>query len=104
MGVAAHVVEDLVRPGEGRLGVDDPLGLPDRAQMIRQNLWVGKTPELPAELQLSGVDRLGARGEQEPAEQSREHADREEEAGTARDPARAILGQPAARDDTGRWG
>ena len=38
MGVAADVIEHLIGPGEGRFGVDHPLGLPRGLEMVGKTL------------------------------------------------------------------
>jgi hypothetical protein len=46
MGVAAEIVENLLRPAEGPLGVDHPLHLAQRLQMCGESRRVGEPPFL----------------------------------------------------------
>jgi hypothetical protein len=98
MGVPPEILQDLRRPAEGRLGVDHPLGRAEGHQSPREGGGVLEGRERAGEVELAvRVRRLQLREEQ-PSEQPREHAHREEEPRPTADPALAIGGQAPARD------
>ncbi len=99
MGVAAEIRQHLGRAAERRLGVDHPLGLPQRSQIGGEAGYVLERLQLPEELQLAPIEALFERFEKQTAEQAREHPHGKEEARPARDPALAIRGQAAAGND-----
>ena len=68
MGVAAEVVEDLFGAGEGPLGIDDPFGLAGRAQVLGEAAGVGEGLQPAGEVQLSGLEGVFQRREQDAAE------------------------------------
>jgi len=102
--VAAHIVEDLLRAGEGRCGVDHPLGLSCRGQILHKCLPIGEGVKRPEEVQLVGGEGGVERLEQQPPEEAREHAHGEEEPRSARDPPRTVEREAAAREDTVQMG
>src|SRR5882724_3900114 len=56
MGVAAEIVEDLLRPAEGTLGVDHPLDLSQRLQRCGESRWFGEAGDVAEEVQRSSVE------------------------------------------------
>ena len=71
MGVAAQVVEDLFGTAEGRFGVNHPLGLAKRGQVLGESLRLTKSLQGRKELQLAlGKGRLQVLEEKAP-EQTR---------------------------------
>ena len=68
VGVATEVVEDLLGAGEGPLGVDDPFGLAGRAQVVGEAAGVGEGLQPAGEVQLSGLEGVFQRREQDAAE------------------------------------
>ena len=99
VGVLAEVVEDLVGPGEGALGVDDPLGLAEGLEVASEGVGVIERGEGVAELEPAGAEGLLEQFEEEAAEQAGEDANGEEEAGAAGDPAVTVGSDAAAGDD-----
>ena len=55
MGVAGQIGENLLRSGEGALGVDDPLTLAQRHEPVGEGLGVGQIDVLAKELELTGT-------------------------------------------------
>ncbi len=49
VGVAGQIGEHRLRPGEGRLGVDDPALLPDRCEVTQERTPVGEVREAAVE-------------------------------------------------------
>ena len=68
VGVAAEVVEDLLGAGEWPLGVDHPFGLAGRAQVLGEAAGVGEGLQPAGEVQLSGLEGVFERREEDPAE------------------------------------
>src|SRR6516165_8440958 len=58
--------------------------------MASESSWAGEAAELPEESKFAGVEGSPQLIEEEPAEEAREHMDRQEEAWSATDPARAV--------------
>ena len=99
MGIAAEIGQHLLGAAEGRLGVDHPLDPAQRAQPMGEGCGSGEAGELAEEAEFAGLERRAQLVEEQPAEEPREHADRQEEAGPAGDPARAVRRQAAAGHD-----
>src|SRR5215472_15002612 len=104
MRVAAEVIQDLFGAPEGRLGVNHPLGVAKRCQVLGERFRVPESLERREELQLAGVEGGLEMLEEQAPEQSREHADGEEEARAAGDPMFPIGRDPAARNDAMEMG
>jgi len=98
MGVPAEVVEDLCRTTEGWFGIDHPIDVAKRLQVLGKSSGVTESLERREELQLvrlkGGVEMF----EEQAPEELREHPNREEEVGTAGDPMLTVRGDPAARN------
>ena len=60
---------------------------------------MGKSGECAEEAEVTGLERSPELLQEEPSEQPRQHPHRQEEAGSAANPARAVQGQPAAGDE-----
>ena len=99
VGVAREIGQHGLGPAERALGVDDPFGFAQRRQIRREGLRVGESGVIAEELQAAGVVRGDQLLQEQPAEQAREHAHRQEEAGPAGDPALAVERDAAARHD-----
>ena len=98
MGVAADVVEHLLRTRKRRFRVDDPFSLPGRLQMIGKATRLRQGLECPGEPELAHVERVVQIAEEEPTEEAREHPDGEKEASSAGDPSGAVVREAAAGD------
>ena len=68
VGVAAEVVKDLFGTGEGSLRIDDPFGLAGRAEVLSEAPWVAEGLQPAGEAQLSGLEGVLQRREEDPAE------------------------------------
>src|SRR5919106_494220 len=99
VGVAGEIGEHRLRSGEGRLGVDEPVRLPERRELRGEGLWIAQAGEFAEERQpavrVGGFELL----QHQPAKELREHAHRQKEARLARDPFRTIERESAARHD-----
>lgn len=96
VGVAAQVAKDLLGPGEGRLGVDDPTEL---GQALHQEIEsVGDTKVIEA---LKGAIFVeAAQGGHHLAAKERPHdVDGKEKARVGAHPAGAVVGEPSGGDD-----
>ena len=99
MGVAAEIGQHLLRAAEGRLGIDDPLDPAQLAKPAGEGGGLGEAGERAEEAEFAGLEGGAQFVEEQPAEEPREHAHRQEEAGPAGDPARAVERQAAAGHD-----
>ena len=83
MGVAGEIGEHRLGPGEGRLGIDEPVLLPQRREMGGEGPPIAQAVEIAEERQPARRVGVGEAGQEEPAEQAREHPHRQQEAGPA---------------------
>src|ERR1700730_5257758 len=95
MGIASEVGKHCFRPGEGRLGVDEPF-LPFKwCEMCVEGLAMTQALDLAKECQPACRVGVGERRQEEPPEQAGKHSHRQQEAGLAAHPARAVERYPA---------
>ena len=99
VGVAGEIGEHRLGPGEGPLGVDDPLDLAQRRQIRGEGMALGERRVIAEEVEAAGIVRGRELLQEQPAEQPREHAHGQEEARPAGDPALAVGREAAARHD-----
>ena len=104
VGVAAEVVEHTGGSVEGRLGVDDPLGLAQGPEVTVEGYGIGERSEGAGQVQAALAVGVFEPLEEEGAEAAREDADGQEEAGPAGDPAIALRGESAAGNDAVQMG
>ena len=84
MGVARQIGEHLLRARRRALGVDEPVGLAQRRQEGGEGARVGERRHAsPKNCEPAGGMRRGQLRQEQPAEQAREHAHGQEEAGPA---------------------
>src|SRR5216683_3544949 len=89
VGVAGEIGEHRLGPGalrqalRRRLGVEEPFLPPERGKMCGKGLPATQAIELAEERQRTRRVGIGEPGQEEPSEQAGEHADGEEEAGSA---------------------
>jgi hypothetical protein len=76
MGVSRDVGQDLLGAGEGRFGVDPPFCLSGGSEVASKGAALAERLQAPEEGQLFGVEGLLQSGQEEPAEETSEHADR----------------------------
>src|SRR5205807_2192482 len=98
VGVAAEIVENLLRPAERAFGVNDPFDAAQRLEMLAEGLGLGERRELAEEPQLGCIERLLQVLDEQATVEARENADGEEEGGPASDPA-SVGCKAAARHD-----
>ena len=53
VGISPNIIEDLSRPGERPLGIDHPLGLPDRRQVAPERRRLVKVAVRGEEVQIA---------------------------------------------------
>jgi hypothetical protein len=87
MGVAPKIIEDLLWPCEWAFGIDDPLELAERLQIASESGGFEELGEIPEEPQAAGIERCLEAFKEQPAVESGENVDWEEEIGTATNPA-----------------
>ena len=78
---------------------DEPIGAAQRRERGVEGALLGKGREVAEEGEAAGCMQGCEAVEEEPTEQAREHAHRQEEAGLAGDPARSVPRQAAAGND-----
>src|SRR5262245_55420823 len=81
MGIAAQIGQHLFWSAAWCLGVDHPIEAPEFAKATREGLRFGKVGEFAEELQRAGAEGILQFLHEQSAEQPREHAHRQEEAG-----------------------
>ena len=86
MGIAPEIMQHLLRAAERTLGIDIPFDLAQRPEMPGERSRLHQADEIAEEHELPLSMRLQTLQEQ-PAKQSREDANRQEEVGPAADPA-----------------
>ena len=99
VGIAAEIGQRLARAAERRLGVDHPIDAAQFGETCVEDAGVGEADKAAGEAQPAGFEGILQVAQEEPAEQSREHPHRQEEAGAAGHPARAIERRAAAGHD-----
>ena len=95
VGVAGQVGKHRLRPGEGRLGVDDPLLPSDGSKVAQEGASFGEVRHGPEEGEPPGVVQRDQPRQKDPSEQLAEHAHRKREGWTRGDPS-ASVGRDAA--------
>jgi len=96
VGVAAQIVEYVSGAAEGRLPIDDPLGLCGGREKGGERLRVGERFKLAVEMQCAGVEGMAQLREEQTPEQPREYPYGQEETGATGDPVFAVRGNAAA--------
>jgi hypothetical protein len=100
MGVAPEVPKDGGRAAEGRLRVDDLVGVEEGIDESPPGFRRLEVVTVAGEVEVPVVVRVAERRDKLPAEDGAEDADGQEKAGVPRmDPSLAIGRQPAVRDD-----
>ena len=99
VGVAGQIGEHRFGSAERALCVDDPLGVAQWRHKRGEGLGVAEMGVVAEEVEAGGGVGCGEHLQEQSAEQSREHAHRQEEAGPTRQLARAVQRDAAARHD-----
>src|SRR5215813_6346254 len=81
MGVAGEIGKHCFWPGEGRLGVDEPVLSVERREMRSEGLTTTPLLDLAKEREPARRVCVGERRQEEPPEQAGQHAHRQQEAG-----------------------
>jgi len=97
--VARQIGEHGLRPGERRLGIDDPVLFTDRRQVPQEGAPVGQVGEAAEEGEPPRCVERDQPGHEQAAEQLAEHLERQQERGPRGYPARAVPRDAAARHD-----
>ena len=90
MGIAPDVIEHLLRPGERRLGVNNPVALFRESQMPGERRSVLQRFQRAEEPEFAGIERFLERFQKQPPEQRGQNPDGQKEvrpAGTQRSPS-----------------
>lgn len=90
MGIVADIFEDLLWPGERRLGIDDPFVLASRCEMTPESRPLLQRGQSGEKVESAGGECFLQMGEEQPAEAARQDPDRKEEVWAAGHPALAI--------------
>ncbi len=98
MGVAAEIVEHLLRAAERSLGVDNPVGPAQRSQMPGERGWLDQRGKVSEKVQCTGIEGGRQPLQEQPAIEPGEHADRQKESRSAGDPT-TVRREAAARHD-----
>src|SRR5215468_8860577 len=70
MGVAGEVGQHLLWPGEGTLGIDEPVRLPQRAEVALEGCCVGEMLTITEELEAARGVRLAQHSQHAPTKQA----------------------------------
>src|SRR5580704_16785086 len=97
MGVAGEIGKHCFWPGEGRLGVDEPVLSLERREMRGEGLAPTQALDLAKECQSARRVGIGKRCQEQPPERAGKHPHRQEEPGLAAHPVRAVARYPATR-------
>src|SRR6516225_10331957 len=97
MGVPGEIGEHCFWPGEGWFGVDEPVLPLKWCQICSEGLAMTQVLNLAKEREPARRVGIGQRGQKQPPEQSGQHPHRQEKAGLAVNPARAVERYPATR-------
>src|SRR5439155_24864841 len=100
VGVPTEVLEDLRGPGERPFGVHDPVMLAQIPEPGGEGRRISERGARAGEAELAGGEGAVKRLQVFAAEDPGEGADGEQKARRGVDPARAVLGERAAGDDT----
>src|SRR5271166_148474 len=79
MGIAPDIVENLIRPGERPLRVDNPLGVVGRRQITPECRRLMQVTMRGEEPQLAGCERLVQVAQEQSPKQARQHLDRKKD-------------------------
>ena len=104
MRVAGEIGEHLRGAAEGLLGVDDPVDPPNSAETFGEGRRIGERRKFAEEAEVASCEGRRQPLEEQPPEEARERLDRQKEVRAARDPARPVGREAAARDDAMEMG
>ena len=90
VGVARQIGKDRFGPCERALGVDHPFDLAQWREMGGEGVAVGEAGKVVEEAEMPGFVGGAKLLQEQPAEQPREHPDRQKEPRPTRDPPLAV--------------
>ena len=93
MGVGTEIAQHMFRSSEGALGVDDPVMAEQYPQPCCEGTRLGHGQEVAVELEHASMEGAAKSGDELAAEDTAEHADRQEEGAPGGDPAGVIRRQ-----------
>ena len=79
MGIAGEIGEDSFGPSKGRLGINHPALSAGRREVTLEGTAIAEPCHPAEEGELSGTMEFKQPGQEQPAEQDAEHADRQQE-------------------------
>src|SRR6185312_1139059 len=97
VSVAREISDYGFGAGEGWLGIDHPALIADRQEMAQEGATISEWRKAAEEGKPAGVAECGQFGEEQTTEQLAEHAHRQEECWSRRDPVLPIECDAAAR-------
>jgi len=104
MGVAGKIAKHLFGSGKGALGINHPIGSARGVQVSSESGPIGKRCQIAEEFEIAsrvgGIEKF----QKQATEQTRKHAYRQEEAGSAIDPRCSIWRKAAAGYDAMKVG
>jgi hypothetical protein len=100
MGVAAQVLEHIVRAAEGWLGVNDPVFSEQWPEPGSEDLRLCKQSQIAREVQLVMLKSRLETGDELAAKHTSEYLNGEKKAGARSNPASVIEGEPTGGGDT----
>lgn len=71
VGIASHVVEDLLWPGKGAFGVDDPFGLSRWREIAGQPVMFAEILQCVKQAEFAGIERTLKMAQKQATEQAR---------------------------------
>lgn len=86
MGIPTEIGKHLVRPAERWLRIDDPFDSASTREMAGERVVVVEMGEFVGEAEFTMSEGFSKRSQKEPPKQTRQHANRQKETRSARDP------------------
>ena len=99
MGVAGQVLENMLGSAEGWFGIDDPFHGTQAPQQGVEQTWLSQVGGSAETTEFSFLISLLEGGQHLAAKQAAEYAHRQEETGSAVDPAGVIESEPTGGDE-----
>src|SRR5215510_2369732 len=99
MGIAAQVLEDILRATERWFGIDDPVLMKQWSKPGGENLGLSEESQIAGKMQLAALKLRLETGDKLAAKHTPEHLDGKKEARARSNPTGVIERQPAGWDD-----
>src|ERR1700740_495677 len=100
VGIAAEILQDVLRSAEGWFGVDDPIFTEERTQPGGEELGMSERRELSRQVQLMALEGRLQAGDELAAKHTPQYGDGKEEARVGWNPVGVITGESAGGNDT----